>query len=254
MAAARVRALILSRNHEVLLVNGRVPEAIGPWPSRPLLMLSKQVRETVGLELPAPVGSLVPGDGSGPRDFAFVIDRPSSSDPRQRWVRLADAAADDTVWRTYVECMLGGWQPPRRDLDVFAFGDGGEMAAALVHLVTCGRKRGTAAWLRAYEREGSPIPVVGSLSVVTDGFGLPRCVIRTEEVKRLRFGDVGDDAAVLEGEGDLTLADWREGHLAYFEREAAGMKMRFDDDEEIMLERFHVVVVVGRADPPATTM
>ncbi|HWM87865.1 MAG TPA: ASCH domain-containing protein [Kofleriaceae bacterium] len=249
MADARVRGLVLSRNHEVLLVDGRVPEAIGPWPPRPLLMLSQHVREALGLELPAPVGSLVPADGSGPRDFAFVVDKPSSIDPRQSWVRLADAAADDTVWRTYVECMLGGWEPPRRDLDVFAFGDAGEMAASLVHLVTCGRKRGTAAWLRSYEREGSPIPVVGSLSVVTDGFGLPRCVIRTEEVRRLRFGDVGEDAAVLEGEGDLTLADWREGHLRYFEREAAGMQMRFDDDEEIMLERFRVVTVIGRSDP-----
>jgi uncharacterized protein YhfF len=248
MAEAQVRGLVLTRDHHVLLVDGRVPETVGPWPERPLLMLRDHARAALGMELPAPVGSLVPADGRGPRDFAFVVEKASvAGGAGVRWVRLAEAARDPWVWQTYVECLLGGWEPPTRDLDVFAFGDGGEMAATLVHLVTCGRKRGTAAWLRAYEHEGLPMPRVGSLSVVTDGFGLPRCVIRTEELRRLRFGDVGAEAAVLEGEGDLTLADWRESHLEFFGHEAAGMGARFDDDEEILLERFSVVVVIGRS-------
>jgi len=155
-------------------------------------------------------------------------------------------------WSLYVDRLLGGFAPPTRALDVFAFGSGGEMAARLAHLVVCGDKRGTSAWVRGCELDGVVLPGPGTFSVVTDGFGVPRCVIRCEETRRLRFGDATDELARLEGEGDQSFADWRAIHLAFFTAEAARHGLAFGDDDEIWFERFAVVHVVGRADRAAS--
>jgi len=64
------------------------------------------------------------------------------------------------------------------------------------------------------------------------------------------FGEVSAEAAAGEGEGDLTHADWRDGHVDYFTREAALHQLAFDDAARISVERFEVLRVIGRADRP----
>jgi uncharacterized protein YhfF len=145
--------------------------------------------------------------------------------------------------------MLGGWSPPTRDLDVFHFGDGPEIAATLVHLVMKSVKRGTTGWTAVAEREGVQIPRVGMVSIVTDGFGNAQCAIRTERIEHLRFADVDATHAWVEGEGDRTLEDWREGHLDYFRREAERHGLTFDDDSMLFFEHFRLLAVFGRPDP-----
>jgi uncharacterized protein YhfF len=219
-ATAAVRALVLNRAHHCLLLSGRVPEATGPWPDRPLQMLREHVRDTMGITLPSPAGSRVPADGRGPRDFVFVMDAPPLPEGAPfSWTplpRALDAAAAEQrawIWETYVDSMLGGWEPPVTRFDVFFFGNEPELAAKLAHLVTCGEKRGTAAWLRVARLEGATVPAPGLVSIVTDGFGYPRCAVQTEEVRVVRFDQADEEAARLEGEGDLTLLDWKEVHV-----------------------------------------
>ena len=158
------------------------------------------------------------------------------------------ARNDECGFGFYVEAMLGGWTPPTLDLDVFYFGDGPELAAALAHLVMKGVKRGTTGWLAAAQREGVAIPRAGMVSIVTDGFGHALCAIRTEQVEHLRFADVTERHAFVEGEGDRTLADWRAGHLQYFGREAARLGLTFTEDEIVFFEHFRLLAVLGRAD------
>jgi uncharacterized protein YhfF len=258
--SARTRALILSRTHQCLLVRTpegwSVPEAVGPWPTRPRVAINQHVHGLTGLTLPLPAGSLVPEDGRAPRDFAFVVDAASvPASPRYTWEPLSRALSltaptglDRWLWTMYVECMLGGWEPPSRELDVFSFGSTPEQASRLAHLVTCGRKRGTAGWLRAMKLKGITAPWPGLVSLVTDGFGHPCCAIETVGVRTLRFADVEQSFATLEAEGDLTLEGWYDGHLAYFRREAEGLGLTFDENEEILLEHFRVLRVLGRAD------
>lgn len=64
----------------------------------------------------------------------------------------------------------------------------------------------------------------------------------------MAFGDVDADSAAGEGEGDLTYEDWREGHVAYFTKEAKQHGLTFDDRAKIAVERFEILHVVGRAD------
>ena len=237
-------ALVLDRTHSVLLDGDRLPD-VPLDGTRPLQSLSTALGAR-GLEVPAPAGSRARADGRG-RDFAFVIDRVDAPAP-MAWRPLRDAAADDALWHLYVELMLGGWTPPTRALDVWSFGDLPEMAAKLVHLVACGAKRVTMGWVDAAKRDGTPLAYEGGVSVVTDGFGYPRVVLRSVEVREVPFGQIDAASAAGEGEGDLTYEDWRDGHVEYFTREASKLALAFDENALISVERFEVLHVVGRAD------
>lgn len=211
-----------------------------PAGQRALTAVRAWARRDLGLELATPLG--VRGlDGAAELIFLDPGAHPA-------WPALRDWAADDDGFSLYVEALLGGWSPPTRELDVFHFGDTPALAARLGHLVVKGVKRGTTGWLAAAERDGSPVPTPGQLSIVTDGFGIPLCAVRSERVQRLRFGAIAASHAWAEGEGDRTLEDWREAHLAYFHREAAALGLTFTEDAEVFFEHFRVVAVLGRPD------
>lgn len=153
---------------------------------------------------------------------------------------------DTALWRLYIEAGLGGYEPPTRDTDVFAFGSTPEQAARLAHHVIKGRKRGTTCWIAAMEKDNLALPEPGLVSIVTDGFGIPLCVIQTERVVRNRFGDATVEIAIAEDEGDCTLADWRASHRAYFETEATKYGLVFDDDALLLHEYFRLLHVLSR--------
>jgi uncharacterized protein YhfF len=135
--------------------------------------------------------------------------------------------------------------------DVVAFGSEPSTADELADLVVRGPKRATTSALRDYApdgAEGDRVPRSGDHCVVVDGRGEPVCVYRATHVDVSRFGDVDASFAWDEGEGDRTLADWREGHVAYFTGRAAAEGWVFDDDTEVVLERFTVVWPPGVAD------
>jgi uncharacterized protein YhfF len=75
---------------------------------------------------------------------------------------------------------------------------------------------------------------------VLDGRGEPRCVIETTEVTYRRFNEVDASFARDEGEGDRSLAYWRDAHRAYF-----GRLGRLSEDMKLMCERFRLVEVFG---------
>lgn len=196
--------------------------------------------------------ALSPGDPLGVRgtdaapELLFLHPRRGEGpgwEPLRRW------ALDDAAFDLYVEVMLGGWTPPMRELDVFFFGDTPELAAKLAHLVAKGVKRGTTCWLAAAERDGTTIPHPGLVSIVTDGFGYPVCAIQSQQVDRVRFRDIDATLALVEGEGDRSLENWRDGHRRYFDHEARQLGLTFTEDELVCSEHFRVLAVLGRADP-----
>jgi len=136
--------------------------------------------------------------------------------------------------------------------DVVAFGSDEATQDELAGLVLHGPKRATTSALRDYRPggpEGERVPQSGDHCVVVDGHDTPRAVYRSTRVDIVRFGDVDEAFAWDEGEGDRSLADWREGHIRYFARDAARAGWVFDEDTEVVLERFTVVWPPEVADP-----
>ena len=127
---------------------------------------------------------------------------------------------------------------PWRAYPSFAFGDGAELADELAALVVAGRKRATVMLPEDPDR-----PVLGQKSLVLDGRGEPICVIETTELFLRRFDEIDEAFAFEEGEGDRTLASWREGHENYFRRLGV-----FSPDMTLLCERFRLVEVLRAMD------
>ena len=104
-----------------------------------------------------------------------------------------------------------------------------------------GPKRATASLLWVHETEGRPLAKPGDLSIVTRWTGDPVCIIETTQVEICAFEDVTDAFAATEGEGDGSLAYWREAHWAYFARECRRTGRIPDARMPVICEQFRVV-------------
>jgi uncharacterized protein YhfF len=128
-----------------------------------------------------------------------------------------------------------------RFYEAFHFGDTEELADSLAKLVLSGVKRATAGSVWSLQAEGKRLPQPGDLSVVTDWAGSPLCIIETLAVDIVPFDEVTAEFAATEGEGDGSLAFWREAHTRYFTRECARIGREFKQDMPVACERFRVV-------------
>lgn len=140
-------------------------------------------------------------------------------------------ASTQAMWDAF--CAASGTEGTH---EAFAFGgpDFPELANELALLVRDGPKRATTGLLAEYEDEGEPLPEVGAYAVVQDGSGRAVCVVRTRDVRVMRFGDIDAAFAFEEGEGDRTLAWWRSAHLKFF----AGVGRAVNNDSLMVCERF----------------
>lgn len=118
----------------------------------------------------------------------------------------------------------------------WAFGGTHEQADELLALVLDGTKTATASANWAYEVERAEIPRPGELSIVLDGAGHPRALVRTTAVDVVPFSEVAEDHARAEGEGDRSLAHWREGHERFFTAELVEAGREFSDDMLVVCE------------------
>ena len=121
------------------------------------------------------------------------------------------------------------------------FGNTPKMARELAELVISGQKTATASLAEVNKINPENAPVDDGYSVVTDFEGHLMCVIQTTEIRHLPFDEVDAQFAFDEGEGDLSLAYWRQVHWAYFTKEAGALGIGFDEKSLVCCERFKVL-------------
>ena len=122
--------------------------------------------------------------------------------------------------------------------DAWAYGDAPD---ALAQLTLAGRKRATSSAYQLYAAEQEPLPRAGEFSIILDSHDRPVCIVRTTHVQVIPFRFVPADFAAKEGEGDLSLAWWRQVHESYFTRALAQAGLTFTPDTPIVCEEFEVV-------------
>jgi len=142
-------------------------------------------------------------------------------------------------WSRFVEST--GRASDDRFYEAFFFSDREDVANELAELVLRGIKRATAASVWSHDEDGKPLPRPGDLSIVTDWAGKALCVIETESVEVVPFCKVTAEFAAFEGEGDGSLAFWRDAHREYFARECAQANREFSESMLVVCERFKVV-------------
>lgn len=112
-----------------------------------------------------------------------------------------------------------GIEIPPGVVRVGAFGDSAALSAELLALILSGRKRGGASLLWAHEADSEEVPDAGDLEIVVDHHNAPCLLTRITEVEVVPFNRVSPRFAAREGEGDGSLAYWREAHWAFFSRD-----------------------------------
>ncbi|MTG89072.1 ASCH domain-containing protein [Cellulosimicrobium sp. BIT-GX5] len=119
----------------------------------------------------------------------------------------------------------------------WSFGDNPALADDLLEAVLTGEKTATSSALWEYEDSGEQVPRVGELSILLDGQGHPRALIRTTSVEIVPFDEVDAEFARAEGEDDRSLEAWRAGHETYFRRV---LEREFSPDMPLVCERFEL--------------
>lgn len=133
-----------------------------------------------------------------------------------------------------------GRDPNTKYLECFHFDLNERSANALLALVLAGKKRATSSSLYAFQAEGCEMPKPGSLSIITDWDGNPRCVIETTEVVVLPFREITFALCSREGEDD-TLESWQRGHRRFFTEDGKALGYEFSEDMPVIFEDFEVV-------------
>jgi len=99
--------------------------------------------------------------------------------------------------------------------DAYGMGSTDAFADQLALLIKRGQKTATTSAKDLYTPEEA-FPFVGEYNVILDGSNHPVCVTQTKVVETIPFYQVSAEHAYHEGEGDRTLAYWRDVHRKVF--------------------------------------
>ena len=124
------------------------------------------------------------------------------------------------------------------EIDAWAFGVEPDL---LADLVLRGEKTATASAYDLYALEDEPLPRKGTFDVILDSQNQAVCIIEITKVTIQPFNQVSADHAFKEGEGDKSLAYWRQVHEDFFTEWMREAGMTFTPDSKVVLEEFHKV-------------
>ncbi len=111
-------------------------------------------------------------------------------------------------------------------------------ANQLAELVLQGKKKATCGALISYQKEKEAIVKIGDLWIVTDFLGNPKCVTKTINVFHIKFGDVTQEIAAKEGEGDLSLSYWQNVHWKFFTEDLKKYNLKPSLDMVLVFDEF----------------
>lgn len=145
----------------------------------------------------------------------------------------------DIYWKNFQNRV-----PAYRDLGVppsYYFCDNQKDADECAELVERGIKQATTHSLWWFQTHNEKRPTVGDLAVVTDWDGNPKAIIKTTKIRIVKFKDISEQYAFIEGEGDQSLAYWKKVHRDYYSREMAGHHESVSPEMELVCEYFETV-------------
>ena len=111
----------------------------------------------------------------------------------------------------------------------------------LAQLVKDGIKTATCSAYDLYAAENEPLPKAGDLSVILNSRDEAVCIIRTTKVYVSEYDQVTPEHAFKEGEGDRSLAYWRQVHEEFLTEELALIDRTFSNKTKVVCEEFEVV-------------
>ena len=138
------------------------------------------------------------------------------------------------MWNAYkkINPLIGD------EIDAWAFGVEPDL---LADLVFTGEKTATTSAYDLYAVEDEPLPQEGTFDVILDSKDQAICIIEITKVSVQPFHQVSADHAYKEGEGDKSLAYWRQVHEDCFAEWMREAGLTFTPDSKVVLEEFRKV-------------
>jgi uncharacterized protein YhfF len=135
-----------------------------------------------------------------------------------------------------------------QELRIIEFGFPGELRDRLVGAVLAGEKTATTGLLIDWELDNEPLPRAGERLLVIDSSQAPVAVIEVEDVRVVGLADVDISTARAEGEGFVSVKEWRSDHEAFWNSYIDDLRSRLGDpswrlvdDTPVVVERFRLV-------------
>lgn len=116
------------------------------------------------------------------------------------------------------------------------------------NLAVSGQKRATAHLAVDFERNRIARREPGDYWVILNAMQKPICLVHITKVEVKPFNQVGEEIAIAEGEGDLSLEYWATAHGRYFKKQCALWGIEWRKDLSTVCEYFDLVW----PDPPAS--
>ena len=101
----------------------------------------------------------------------------------------------------------------------------------LIKLVLAGKKMSTSCLY-----ENNELPVIGEESIIQFDNEKDACIVKTVDYKIMKFNEMTEELAQLEGEGDLSLDYWKKVHFEFFK----SIKPEFSEEDKIIFEIFQI--------------
>ena len=124
------------------------------------------------------------------------------------------------------------------EIDAWAFGVDADL---LADLVLKGEKTATASAYDLYAVEDEPLPQEGTFDVILDSQNQAVCIVEITKVFVEPFNQVSAQHAYKEGEGDKSLAYWRQVHEDCFAEWLREAGLTFTPESKVVLEEFRKV-------------
>jgi uncharacterized protein YhfF len=134
---------------------------------------------------------------------------------------------------------LGGRYTVRR------IGNGEAICEMLLGLIATGQKTGVFSLPSDLEAEGV-VPHTGDYVILVDFSGRPRCLVKMEECRQMKFGEVGPQQTACESPAARDVEVWRGIHRQYWGPVLAARNMTLTDDLPILFQRFRLLHAVDR--------
>ena len=124
------------------------------------------------------------------------------------------------------------------EIDAWAFGVEPDLLADLVFK---GEKTATASAYDLYALEAESLPQEGTFDVILDSQNQAVCIVEITKVSVQPFNQVSAQHAFKEGEGDKSLAYWRQVHEDCFAEWLKEAGLTFTPESKVVLEEFSKV-------------
>lgn len=125
--------------------------------------------------------------------------------------------------------------------DSYEAGAFGVEADKLANLVLKGVKTATSSAYDLYALDDEDLPQVGTYDIILNQAEEAVCIVQITKVDIIPFKLVSAEHAFKEGEGDRSLAYWRQVHESLFTKWLAYADLTFTEDSKVVLEEFQVV-------------